>query len=102
VLEAEVLLVNASALGQPGLELAGGFDDVHAGNDSGGGMGSQLAGRAPGSRLRGFTTEGAEARRKQEANNESGVSPRLRGESLDPLPALQPKPTPCSYIFRSR
>ena len=36
VLEAEVSLVDASALGEPGFELAGGFDDVHAGNDSGG------------------------------------------------------------------
>jgi hypothetical protein len=31
VFEAEVFLVNASALGEPLFELAGGFDDVHAG-----------------------------------------------------------------------
>jgi hypothetical protein len=41
VLEAEVPLVDAGALCQPGFELAGGFDYVHAGKDSGGGLGSQ-------------------------------------------------------------
>ena len=41
VFEAEVLLVDLRVVGQPGFELAGGFDYVHAGNDSGGGMGSQ-------------------------------------------------------------
>jgi len=42
VFQAEVFLVDVSALGQPGFELAGGFDDVHWGNDSGGEMGSQM------------------------------------------------------------
>jgi hypothetical protein len=41
VLEAEVFRVEVSALGQPGFEMAGGFDYVHAGNDSGVGGGSQ-------------------------------------------------------------
>lgn len=41
VFEAEVFGIDAGALGQPGFELAGGFDYVHAGNDSGGRNGSQ-------------------------------------------------------------
>jgi len=41
VFETEVLLVNLGVVGQPGFELAGGFDYVHAGNDSGGAAGSQ-------------------------------------------------------------
>jgi hypothetical protein len=36
VFKAEISLVDSSALGQPGFELAGGFDYIHAGNDSGG------------------------------------------------------------------
>ena len=36
VLETKVFLVEMSALGQPFFEIAGGFDDVHAGNDSDG------------------------------------------------------------------
>jgi hypothetical protein len=36
VLGAEVFLVEVSALGKPVFELAGGFDNIHAGNDSGG------------------------------------------------------------------
>jgi len=39
VFEAEIFLVDVSALGQPGFKLAGGFDYVHAGNDSGAGNG---------------------------------------------------------------
>ena len=42
VFQAEVFLIDAGALGQPGFELARGFDYVHAGNDSGWGMGSQM------------------------------------------------------------
>ena len=56
VFEAEVFLVDAGALGQPGFELAGGFDDVHAGNDSGGGNGkSNAAGGQPSPRRHGAT-----------------------------------------------
>jgi hypothetical protein len=43
VLHTQVLLVNASALRQPSLELPSGFDYVHAGNNSGGEKGSQMA-----------------------------------------------------------
>lgn len=39
VFEAEIFLVEMSALGQPGFELAGCFNHVHAGNDSGGANG---------------------------------------------------------------
>jgi len=35
VFQAEVFLVDGGALSQPGFELPGGFDYVHAGNDSG-------------------------------------------------------------------
>ncbi len=46
VLQAEVFLVDAGAQGEPGFELARGFNYVHAGNDSGGGNGkSNGAGR---------------------------------------------------------
>jgi hypothetical protein len=38
----KVILVEVSALGEPVFELAGGFDDVHRGNDSGEEMGSQM------------------------------------------------------------
>ena len=44
VFEAEVFLIEVSALGEPGFELAGGFDDVHAGNDSDGGKGKSNLG----------------------------------------------------------
>jgi hypothetical protein len=40
--EAKVSLVNLSAFRQPGFELACGFDYVHAGNNSGAGIGSQI------------------------------------------------------------
>ena len=36
VLESKVFLIQMSALGQPFFEMAGGFDDIHAGNDSDG------------------------------------------------------------------
>jgi hypothetical protein len=36
VFEEEIFLVEMSALRQPGFELAGSFDHVHAANDSGG------------------------------------------------------------------
>jgi hypothetical protein len=39
----KVSLVDASALSEPDFELSGGFDDVHARNDSYGEMGSQMA-----------------------------------------------------------
>lgn len=43
VLQAEVFLIDAGAQGEPGFELARGFDYIHAGKDSGWGMGSQMA-----------------------------------------------------------
>jgi hypothetical protein len=36
VFETKVFLIEMSALDQPFFEIAGGFDDVHAGNDSDG------------------------------------------------------------------
>lgn len=52
VFEAEVVLIEVSALGQPAFEVAGGFDDVHAGNDSDGEKGKSNFGlRALGSGL---------------------------------------------------
>jgi hypothetical protein len=36
VFEAEIFLIEVSAFCQPVFELAGGFDHVHGGNDSGG------------------------------------------------------------------
>jgi hypothetical protein len=35
VFEAEVFLIETRAQGQPCFKIAGGFDDVHAGNNSG-------------------------------------------------------------------
>jgi len=58
VFQAEVFLVDVSALGQPGFELAGGFDDVHWGNDSGGENGKSN-GEAPNALAR-ETTRNAE------------------------------------------
>jgi hypothetical protein len=51
VFKAEVFLVEVRALGEPVLELAGSFDDVHAGNDSGGENGKSNGGKKL------FTTE---------------------------------------------
>lgn len=50
VFKAEVFLVEVRALGEPVLELAGSFDDVHAGNDNG-----EENGKSNGEGL--FTTE---------------------------------------------
>jgi hypothetical protein len=36
VFEAKIFLLEMSALAEPGFKVAGGFDDVHAGNNSGG------------------------------------------------------------------
>ena len=44
VFEAEILLVEMSALRQPGFELAGRFNHVHAGNDSRGEKGKSNSG----------------------------------------------------------
>ncbi len=46
VFQAKVFLVDGSAQSEPVFEQAGSFDDVHAGNDSGGGAGSQMDRRA--------------------------------------------------------
>jgi hypothetical protein len=43
--EAEVFLIDTSAEGKPFFRTARGFNDVHAGNDSDGGMRSQMRGR---------------------------------------------------------
>jgi hypothetical protein len=42
VFQAQVFLIDASVLAEPGFELARGFDYVHSGNDSGWGIGSQM------------------------------------------------------------
>jgi hypothetical protein len=42
VFQAEVFLIDAGVQCEPGFELARGFDYVHAGNDSGWGIGSQM------------------------------------------------------------
>ena len=60
VFEAKILLVQMCVLRQPGLELAGGLDHVHGGNDSGGANGKSN-GRNP------FTTE---TQRHREKSNE--------------------------------
>jgi hypothetical protein len=36
VFDAQVFLIEVSALGEPVFKLAGRFDNIHAGNDSGG------------------------------------------------------------------
>jgi hypothetical protein len=59
VFKAEISLVDSSALSQPGFELAGGFDYVHAGNDSGG----EKRKSNDGERL--FTTEAQRHREEQ-------------------------------------
>jgi hypothetical protein len=47
VFQAKVFLVDRSTFRQPCFELAGGFDYVHAGNDSGAGIGSQIVKAKP-------------------------------------------------------
>jgi hypothetical protein len=48
VLKAEIFLVEVRALRQPSLEVAGGFDHIHGGNDSGGGNGKSNSGECCG------------------------------------------------------
>ena len=59
VFNSKIFSVEVRALGEPVFELAGGFDDVHAGNDSGG-----ENGKSNGGREQGFHKRGTETHRK--------------------------------------